>query len=165
MGMFDFLKKGKTGSADTVTPPSVVLRNAGIDPARLTFKFTADSVIIGGSAASAAERKKIVELVTAIPQVHRVVDQMQVGTAETAIDSATNAAPPTDPMPGEPVVTEPTHTGAGGSHTVVSGDTLWKIAEQHYGKGNAYMKIFEANRDQLDDPDQIKPGQVLKIPV
>jgi nucleoid-associated protein YgaU len=49
-------------------------------------------------------------------------------------------------------------------YTVQSGDTLSKIAKAHLGDANAYMKIFEANRDQLSDPDKIKPGQVLKIP-
>jgi nucleoid-associated protein YgaU len=50
------------------------------------------------------------------------------------------------------------------SYTVKSGDTLSKIAKEHLGDANAYMAIFEANRDQLTDPDKIKPGQVLKIP-
>ena len=50
------------------------------------------------------------------------------------------------------------------TYTVKSGDTLSKIAREHLGDANAYMKIFEANKDQLSDPDKIKPGQVLKIP-
>jgi nucleoid-associated protein YgaU len=54
---------------------------------------------------------------------------------------------------------------AGGrTYTVKAGDTLSAIAKEHLGSANAYMKIFEANRDQLTDPDKIKPGQVLKIP-
>jgi nucleoid-associated protein YgaU len=53
---------------------------------------------------------------------------------------------------------------AGRTYTVTSGDTLSKIAKEHLGDANAYMKIFNANKDQLTDPDQIKPGQVLKIP-
>jgi nucleoid-associated protein YgaU len=53
---------------------------------------------------------------------------------------------------------------AGKTYTVKSGDTLSAIAKEHLGSANAYMKIFEANRDQLSDPDKIKPGQVLKIP-
>ena len=44
------------------------------------------------------------------------------------------------------------------------GDTLSAIAKQFYGKASAWPRIFEANRDQLDDPDRIKPGQVLRIP-
>jgi nucleoid-associated protein YgaU len=50
------------------------------------------------------------------------------------------------------------------TYTVKSGDTLSKIAKEHLGDGNAYMKIFNANKDQLSDPDKIRPGQVLKIP-
>lgn len=50
------------------------------------------------------------------------------------------------------------------TYTVKAGDTLSKIAKEHLGNANSYMKIFEANRDQLSDPDKIKPGQVLKIP-
>ena len=50
------------------------------------------------------------------------------------------------------------------TYTVKSGDTLSKIAKEHLGDANAYMKIFNANKDQLSDPDKIKPGQVLKIP-
>jgi len=50
------------------------------------------------------------------------------------------------------------------TYTVVSGDSLSKIAKAFYGDVKLYPKIFEANRDQLSDPDKIKPGQVLKIP-
>ena len=50
------------------------------------------------------------------------------------------------------------------SYTVEKGDNLSKIAKHFYGKATAWPKIFEANRDQLDDPDRIKPGQVLRIP-
>jgi len=51
-----------------------------------------------------------------------------------------------------------------GSYTVKKGDTLSKISKQFYGDANAYKKIFDANRDQLKDPDKIQPGQVLRIP-
>jgi len=53
---------------------------------------------------------------------------------------------------------------AGRTYTVRAGDTLSAIARDHLGDANAYMKIFEANRDQLTDPNKIKPGQVLRIP-
>lgn len=54
--------------------------------------------------------------------------------------------------------------GGARTYTVKSGDTLSAIAKEQLGSANAYMKIFEANRDQLNDPDKIKPGQVLRIP-
>jgi nucleoid-associated protein YgaU len=50
------------------------------------------------------------------------------------------------------------------SYTVQKGDTLSKIAKNFYGEANEYRKIFEANKDQLKDPDKIQPGQVLRIP-
>jgi nucleoid-associated protein YgaU len=49
-------------------------------------------------------------------------------------------------------------------HMVAAGDTLGHISQKYYGKAGAYMKIFEANRDILDDPNLIKVGQKLKIP-
>ncbi|MBS0200680.1 MAG: LysM peptidoglycan-binding domain-containing protein [Proteobacteria bacterium] len=64
--------------------------------------------------------------------------------------------------------TEASTDGGGGAgtqtYTVQSGDTLSAIAKQFYGHANKYNVIFEANRDILDDPDKIKPGQILKIP-
>ncbi|GAC1404580.1 MAG: hypothetical protein NVSMB56_19130 [Pyrinomonadaceae bacterium] len=52
----------------------------------------------------------------------------------------------------------------GESYTVQSGDTLSKIAKHFYGDTNEYMRIFYANRDQIDDPNMIKVGQELTIP-
>jgi nucleoid-associated protein YgaU len=50
------------------------------------------------------------------------------------------------------------------TYTVKSGDTLSKISREQYGDSNEYMRIFYANRDKLNDPDQIQVGQVLTIP-
>jgi nucleoid-associated protein YgaU len=50
------------------------------------------------------------------------------------------------------------------TYTVKAGDTLSKISREFLGNANEYMRIFEANKDQLQDPDKIQPGQVLKIP-
>jgi len=49
-------------------------------------------------------------------------------------------------------------------YVVQSGDTLSALAQRFYGKASLYMKIFEANRDILSDPNLIKVGQKLKIP-
>lgn len=54
--------------------------------------------------------------------------------------------------------------GQATTYTVQSGDTLSGIAKRFYGNANEYMDIFNANRDQLSDPDKIQVGQVLKIP-
>ena len=49
------------------------------------------------------------------------------------------------------------------TYTVERGDNLSKIAKHFYGKQD-WKRIFDANRDQLSDPDRIQPGQVLRIP-
>lgn len=51
-----------------------------------------------------------------------------------------------------------------GIYTVVSGDTLSKIAKEFLGSPGKYMEIYNINRDQLTDPNKIKVGQMLKIP-
>lgn len=53
---------------------------------------------------------------------------------------------------------------AGQTYTVKSGDTLSKISKQFYGDSDEFMRIFYANRDQVNDPDKIKVGQELNIP-
>jgi nucleoid-associated protein YgaU len=50
------------------------------------------------------------------------------------------------------------------TYTVQPGDSLSKISKEFYGNGNLYMKIFEANKDKLSDPDKIKIGMELLIP-
>jgi nucleoid-associated protein YgaU len=55
-------------------------------------------------------------------------------------------------------------TAAARTYTVQAGDSLSKISKQFYGDANQYMKIFEANKDKLADPDKIKPGMQLNIP-
>lgn len=60
--------------------------------------------------------------------------------------------------------TAPSVEPSGTIHTVVKGDTLSAIAKQAYGKASLWPRIYDANRDQLDNPDRIKPGQILKIP-
>lgn len=50
-------------------------------------------------------------------------------------------------------------------YTIVSGDSLSKIAKQYYGNAMDYPKIFEANREVIEDPDKIFPGQKIRIPM
>ncbi len=63
-----------------------------------------------------------------------------------------------------PASPTPAPAAAGKTYTVKAGDTLSHIAKEHLGSAGAYMKIFELNKDQLTDPDKIKPGQVLRLP-
>ena len=72
--------------------------------------------------------------------------------------TATATAPPpatTDPIAG---------SAAGRTYTVVKGDSLSKIAKHQYGDANKWRKIYEANKDVIDNPDLIEPGQDLIIP-
>ncbi len=56
------------------------------------------------------------------------------------------------------------HTDYFHLHTVQSGENLSKISKHYYKDANKYMQIFNANKDQLSNPDVIKVGQKLKIP-
>lgn len=48
--------------------------------------------------------------------------------------------------------------------TVQPGNTLWGISRKRYGEGLLYVRVFEANRDRIRDPDLIYPGQVFQLP-
>ncbi len=92
---------------------------------------------------------------------------VQGGVASTEADAP--AKPDFSNVTGGVQSTEQINEGGGGgageqTYTVVKGDTLSHIAKHFYGKASRWHAIFDANRDQLDDPDKIKPGQVLKIP-
>lgn len=50
------------------------------------------------------------------------------------------------------------------TYTIVKGDTLWAIAEKHYGSGAKYPEIVKANQPMIKDADEIYPGQVLRLP-
>jgi nucleoid-associated protein YgaU len=50
-------------------------------------------------------------------------------------------------------------------YVIKSGDTLSAIAQKYYGKGSAYPRIFEANREVIKNPDLIYPGQKIRIPM
>jgi nucleoid-associated protein YgaU len=49
-------------------------------------------------------------------------------------------------------------------HTVAAGESLSKIAKKYYGDATQWKRIFEANRDRIENPDLIQPGWKLKIP-
>lgn len=95
-----------------------------------------------GTVASEAEKNELWNAIKTIPDWQKdVVADIQVTGGGAA------AAP----------------AAAAKTYTVKPGDTLSKIAKMTLGDANAYMRIFELNKDQLTNPDEIKPGQVLKI--
>ena len=77
------------------------------------------------------------------------------GTPAPASAAASAAAPAAAPAGDNPYTQW---------YEVKKGDTLWKIAKEHYGDGSLYPEIFKANQDVLSDPDKIKIGQKLRIP-
>ena len=50
------------------------------------------------------------------------------------------------------------------AQTVQPGSTLWAIARDRYGEGEMYVRVFEANKDKIRDPDLIYPGQIFTVP-
>ena len=100
-----------------------------------------NKLFIKGAAPSEAAKNEVWTAIKAVD--HSYADL----TADLTID--TTLAPP---KPAEQ------------AYTVQSGDTLSKISKQFYGDANRYMKIFEANKDTLINPDKINAGQVLRIP-
>ena len=94
-------------------------------------------------------------------ELKRVNPSLDDVTLDLTVDPA--AAPP-------PATAAAAASVSGGSsagrrtYTVAAGDSLSKIAKSFYGNANQYMKIFEANKPMLKDPDKIYPGQLLRIP-
>ena len=98
-----------------------------------------------GTVATEAEKNEIWTAIKTIPTWQKdIVADIQVTGGPAAAAAAAPAA------------AQDVHRQAG--------DTLSKIAKEHLGNAGAYMKIFELNKDQLTDPDKIKPGQVLRLP-
>lgn len=96
------------------------------------------------------------------PQAPADDDNQQVVAAPPA-----PAAPPSPAQPAEPAA-PPSAQQPGDAASRVEikrGDALWRIAREIYGQGIQYTLIFDANRNQIDDPDLIFPGQVFTIPV
>jgi nucleoid-associated protein YgaU len=92
------------------------------------------------------------------------------GGMQSTADRADNSAPRPGPdfsrvSGGSGSTAERTGEPASEStYIVVKGDSLSAISKKLYGNANRWQEIFEANRDQLDDPDLIQPGQTLRIP-
>ena len=107
-----------------------------------------------GTVKSEDEKNKIWNALKTVPDWQKEVNaDIRVKAGAQQSSSQTQSAP--QPNPAKASLK---------TYTVKSGDTLSEIAKRELGSANKYMDIFNANRDQLNDPDLIKPGQVLKIP-
>lgn len=112
------------------------IADLGIECTGLDVRFDDGVAYIEGDAPNDECREKIILAIGNVEGVAKVDEEISVGQTQPAAKF----------------------------HTVVSGDTLWAIAEKVYGDGNRYPEIFEANKPMLKDPDQIYPGQVLRCP-
>jgi LysM repeat protein len=172
MGFMDKLGKmlggDKSPAVETVKGPSATLRDHGIDPSNLKFSFNQDgTVTIAGHAQNQSECDRVCEVIKDIPNVSGVTNNMVVGAPEPIAEPEVVVAEAEVVTEAEVVAEEvaaPEGEEPGRTYTVQSGDTLWAIAAEMYGSGGKYMKIFEANTNILENPDRIKPGQVLVIP-
>ncbi len=106
-----------------------------------------------GTASSEDDKNQIWNALKTIPDWQKDI----VADIKVKPGAAKAAAPAAAPAAAAPAAQSATYT-------VQSGDTLSGIAKKLLGNANDYMQIFNANKDQLSDPDKIKPGQVLKIP-
>jgi len=108
----------------------------GLEVQSMQVVINNDTAIVSGLAADQATKEKVILVVGNTNGIAQVDDRMEVEIQEP-----------------EAVF-----------HTVVSGDTLSKIAKKVYGNAMKYPVIFEANKPMLSHPDKIYPGQVLRIP-
>ena len=144
MGLFNFIKEagakifgGSPAKAATAETLQAELAKHGLPPG-VTIDVQGDVVKVGGGGMSTEEAEKII-----------LALGNTIGVAQVQSDL----------VPGD-------SQSASVMYTVKKGDTLWKIAETHYGKGKGakYPEIVKANTPPVVDPDLILPGWVLRIP-
>ncbi len=141
MGLFDFAKDmgkkifGSDDEAAEKIEQNIAEANPGVEG--LDVQYEDGVVRLGGKAESAEAMEKAVLMAGNVQ-----------GVSEVNVDAMEAPAP-------EPEVEY---------YTIVSGDTLSKIAKAHYGDAMDYPKLFEANREVIKDPDLIYPGQKIRIP-
>ena len=179
MGLFDFIKSaGKiigigddeqpvqrpSGVAESVEPTvqSITkvlgneIRDLGLHVEHLDLTLEDDVVTVKGKTKDQAEKEKIILALGNIKGIARVNDMMELIHPPSGPVAETAEAVPAEAETA-PVIQST-------FYTVQSGDSLSRIAKEHYGDANKYMVIFEANQPMLSDPDKIYPGQVLRIP-
>jgi nucleoid-associated protein YgaU len=145
MGLFKFLKEAGAkllgGKAQAATPDALKqeVDSHGFDSGKLNIDVQGDKVKLGGQAVSQEEAERI------ILALGNTIGVAEVDTSELQVQQPSQQST---------------------MYTVQKGDTLWEIAEKHYGKGKGakYTEIVKANSPPVKDPDLIQPGWVLRIP-
>jgi nucleoid-associated protein YgaU len=124
-----------------------------------TIEEKGGKLVWKGTVATEGEKNEIWNAIKTIPTW-----QQDINADIRVTGGPATAAAPSAPPPAAKPASAPAPAPAAKTYTVKSGDTLSQIAKEHLGNAGAYMKIFELNKDQLSDPDRIKPGQVLRLP-
>ena len=156
MGLLDFLRDagddlfgGKKGrEADTIRDK--IEKELGRNIEGLGVLYTDGRVELQGKAKSLAAKEKAALIAGNVKGVVAVNDDnltVQGQQAASPTTSATTAAVPATTY-----------------YTIEKGDTLSKIAGRFYGDPQKYPALFEANREVIQDPDKIYPGQKIRIP-
>ncbi len=173
MGLFDFIK---TAGEDTleesvkVSPERVdklrqeaiaeSLAQLDIDGEQVSVSVTGDIATLTGTAPSQEALEKMVLCAGNQYGISQVDCRL---TVDAPAQAAAPAAAPSAAASQQPAAAAEAAPQAV-FYTVQSGDTLGKIAKEHYGDAGKYPLIFEANKPMLKDPDKIYPGQTLRIP-
>jgi len=154
MGFFDRFTQS---FEDEVNEALEKIRNMGLGIEDFSAVIQDKIVTLKGKAPSMDIKSKVMEVFNQLVETDNTLNLIEIPPPP----------PKEEPVVEEPAVVEeekPEETGGERIYEVVSGDTLGGIAKRFYGNAGKYMKIFEANRDILDDPNLIKVGQKLRIP-
>ena len=147
MASFEELKAKYQSVLEVIQEEQISVKNLHLQDDKLFIKGVAPSLEAANKAWDAIKRVN--------PSANDV-------TADFAVDTSMQVQRPAQQPQRETEQEQPRSNVR--LYTVKSGDTLSKISKQFYGSPSDYMKIFDANRDLLADPDKIKVGQELKIP-
>lgn len=122
-------------------------------------KIDGKTVTLTGEAATLEAKGAAMGVFNQLVKTENTFNKIHVAAPAPAPAAVPAAAPA--PAAAAPVAAAPASARV---HVVEKGDTLGAIAKKYYGTASLYPKIFDANRDVLNDPNLIKPGQKLRIP-
>ena len=130
------------------------IRDAGVGIRDFSVDFEMGHVTLKGEVDTKADKEKAVLLAGNVAGVGEVfANDLKIAASK---EQAAGSAAPVDTAAGEKDETE--------FYVIQAGDTLGKIAKRVYGDAMQYPKIFEANREVIDDPDKIFVGQKIRLP-